>query len=203
MTSFNDNQKKREYLAYLAAKIILGGGEISFKLAKKKAAKQANLLKKNLLPSDEEIRLHLQSQRNIFKSESGKDKTHATELIELLLLIMEPFLEFNISLTGPIVDGKENPSKEINFHVYTDDEKKLEYLLIDSDYKFTITDRRFWFGGSIQKIPTYMVESNELSFNISMFSRKTVKQKIKHTRNGEFILIASFEKLKNMSEKQS
>ena len=36
MPSFNDKQKKREYLAYLAAKIILDSEEISFKLAKKK-----------------------------------------------------------------------------------------------------------------------------------------------------------------------
>tara|TARA_A100001011_G_C14281607_1_gene831852 strand:+ start:1051 stop:1662 length:612 start_codon:yes stop_codon:yes gene_type:complete len=203
MPNFNDNQKKREYLAYLAAKIILNSEEISFKLAKKKAAKQANLLKKTLLPSDDEIRFHLQSQRSIFKNENGEDKTQGTELIELLLLVMEPFLEFNISLTGPMVEGKENPSKEINFHAYTDDQKKLEYLLIDRDYKFSIADRKFWFSGCIRKIPTYIVETNALSFNISMFSRKTIRQKIKNNPNGEFILIAGFEKLKYLSNKQS
>tara|TARA_B100000945_G_C20315634_1_gene565017 strand:+ start:232 stop:843 length:612 start_codon:yes stop_codon:yes gene_type:complete len=203
MPSFNDKKKKRAYLAYLAAKIILDSEEISFKLAKKKAAKQANLLKKTLLPSDDEIRFHLQSQRSMFKNENEKDKIQATDLIELLLLIMEPFLEFNISLTGPMVNGKENPSKEINFHAYTDDQKKLEYLLIDRDYKFSIADRKFWFGGCIRQIPTYIVESDVLSFNISTFPGKTIRQKIKKNPNGEFILIAGFEKLKYMSNKQS
>ena len=137
------------------------------------------------------------------KNENGKDKTQVTDLIELLLLVMEPFLEFNISLTGPMVNGKENPSKEINFHAYTDDQKKLEYLLIDRDYKFSIADRKFWFGGCMRQIPTYIVESDVLSFNISTFSGKTIRQKIKKNPNGEFILIAGFEKLKYMSNKQS
>ncbi len=196
MPDSREEHKLRSYVAYLAAKIIMDNMEISFMDAKRKAAKQAKVTVRDVLPSDEEIETQLQSQSEIFNSENTTTLTKDLRLKSLNF--MRQLSEFNIYLVGPLVQGIRPKISAIDLHCYTDDVNNLEFFFINNEIHYHIKDKQVWMGNKMYRIPVYLLEYISSPVSVSVLPEKTRRQKIKASFKGKAFEKMDIDKLEKL-----
>jgi len=172
-----DNLKKiRLTVANKAAELIAEEGITDYHFAKTKAAKCLGFSAKEKLPSNNEIDEALIAYKNIYYR---ADFAILQELKEMTLKYMRLFKEFNPHAPSQILEGYISKYPTIEINLYHDDIKAVEYILLNNQIQFEITDMSLYGKGSKKKsnrnLPIYKIENDLIPIQIKVFETNDFK----------------------------
>ena len=198
IVSGQTGHKLRYLVAHLAAKIILKDAATPISKAKMKAARQVGLKVKEDMPNDSEVEYFLSSERNIF---GNTDFTKELKKMRLkTLTIMEDLGGLNIRLAGPLVEGSRIEVPEISLLHYCDNEKLMEYNLINNGIRYTVTEKQFFFGINTHRAITFILTDYTPRFAVSILPTNVMRSVVKLSAHGQSIPTISHNKLKLLVE---
>ncbi|MCC6068719.1 hypothetical protein LHV13_05970 [Ferrovum sp. PN-J185] len=128
-------RQQRERLAYLAARLLAEDGSIDFAHAKRKAARQAGITNPQYLPDNREIEEALRSWQSLYQQDELP--LRRLYLRRIALAVMQDFLAFNPYLVGSVLNGYPGPHSDINIHIFSDQQKEFEMVLLNLGIDFT------------------------------------------------------------------
>src|SRR3954470_22896843 len=110
----------RQQIALLAARLMYDRSESEYFTAKRKAAKQLGVeyrFKPGDLPSNAEIRDHIQALANLYEGDSPTKNLKAMRLAALRM--MRLLSAFRPRLIGSTLTGHTRQGSDIDLHVFT------------------------------------------------------------------------------------
>ena len=158
----------REHIAHMAARLMAEDGISDFSMAKRKAARQLGYPESAGLPANTEVEAALRDYQSIFQGEEQADRLHC--LREEAVAFMRLLEEFNPYLIGSVLSGTAGRHSDINLHLYTDDQKAVEYFLIGRGLAYRSSARRFRFPDAVRTVPIFEVPAENAAVQIAVFS---------------------------------
>ena len=143
----------REQIAQLAARLIAEDGIDDWGLAKKKAARTLGLTEAHCLPTNAELEAALLEYQRIFDEEGQREELHW--LRSQALDLMDLFERFHPHLVGPVLSGAIGKYPTIHLHLFTDDEKAIEWFLLKEAIPYDPSQRRVFIGGAASTVPCF------------------------------------------------
>ena len=137
-------RQQREHIAYLAARILAQDGSLDFAHAKRKAARQAGVTNPQHLPDNREIEEALRSWQSLYQQEELP--LRRLSLRRMALAVMKDFVEFNPYLVGSVLNGHPGPHSDINIHIFSDQQKEFEMVLLNLGIDFTSQSKSIKLG---------------------------------------------------------
>ena len=193
------DDKSRLLIAQESAKIIAEEGIKDFKLAKKKATERLALNSQARLPSNSEIELALQEYQRLFKTD-----TFATDLEQLRVKATQvmDFLEaFSPRLTGPVLDGRYSPHREIHLHVFAETLEEVMFFLMDHHIPFDIQERRYRFqGNNFEYHPVLIFGADGIDIDVTVFANRELYDLPLSPIDGKPMRRANLSELKRLTQ---
>jgi hypothetical protein len=143
----------REQIAQLAARLIAEDGIDDWGLAKKKAARTLGLTEAHCLPTNAELEAALLEYQRIFDEDGQREELHW--LRSQALDLMDLFERFHPHLVGPVLSGAIGKYPTIHLHLFTDDEKAIEWFLLKEAIPYDPSQRRVFIGGAASTVPCF------------------------------------------------
>lgn len=131
----------RRLIAHEAARLIAGDGSLDYGTAKRKAARQLGVPDSRALPDNLEIEEALRSYQALYQGD--KQKNQLKNLRQLAMEYMSLLEAFDPHLTGPVLNGTAGQYSEINLQLFGDDEKELEFFLLNRGIDYARGEVRF------------------------------------------------------------
>ena len=169
-----DHRTSRQYLAYLAARMMAGDGVPDCSSARKKLARQMGGLHERDLPNDGEIHSALRSYQALYQTDAQQEAL--IRLRETALEAMELLKPFDPWLVGPVLSGTAGPHSEIQLQLFTDRSKELEmFLLGQQRIPCRFRERRVFLGGRQNQIPVVDLDFPGGQVEASVFNEQDVR----------------------------
>ena len=137
-------RQQRDYIAYLAARILAQDGSLDFAQAKRKAARQAGVTNPHNLPDNREIEDALRSWQSLYQQDELPMRR--LSLRRIALAVMNNFLAFNPYLVGSVLNGNPGPHSDINIHIFSDQQKEFEMTLVNLGIDFASQSKAVKLG---------------------------------------------------------
>ncbi|WP_313954265.1 hypothetical protein [Accumulibacter sp.] len=141
MSSRQDRQ--RNLIASLAARLMAEDGINAPAIAKRKAARALGLPDNAAMPDDSEVTAELRTYQRLFQEEEQRARN--THLLDVAARLMATVQRFNPYLSGSVLDGTAGRHAEIDIQLFTDSAKDVEIFLLNEriDYRHSLprTDR--------------------------------------------------------------
>lgn len=158
----------RESIAQLAARLMAEGIQ-DFALAKRKAARQLGAADTRNLPNNSEIEQALRAYQTLYQHE------HQINLLGKLraqaLQAMSSLARFDPLLTGSVLRGTATPYSDINLLLFTDSQKDVEWYLLNRDWDYKTSQKRYRFSDALRSIPVLLVNNrDEADVQLAIFS---------------------------------
>jgi len=122
------NQDMRRHIAHAAARILAEDGGLDYGSAKRKAARQLGAPDSGSLPDNQQIEDALRSYQSLFQAD--ETRSLLALLRQTAMEYMEQLAAFDPHLTGSVLNGTAGPHADINLQLFTDDQKDVEFLLM-------------------------------------------------------------------------
>lgn len=172
----------RERIAHLAARMIAVDGISDYRLAKRKAARQAGAPDSRNLPTNLEIEDALRAYQALYQADEHPERLHRLRQLALeMMRLLEPF---NPHLTGPVLSGSAGRHAEIHLHLYTDDVKELEVFLLNRQIPFRARETRIWSGDVSAVVPSFQIGTREADYSITVLGTRHRRQPLRMTSDG-------------------
>lgn len=146
--------RSAQEITQLAARLIAEGIVTDFGDAKREAAARLGHAGRVPLPSNSELEAAVKSYLALFGGEEHAQLLAAMR--ESALALMRELADFEPRLTGAVASGLATEESDIVIQLHTDDEKSLEFMLMNQDIDFEAgTHRphfRDWEGGDIPQL---------------------------------------------------
>jgi hypothetical protein len=118
----------RRRIAHVAARILAEDGTLDYGSAKRKAARQLGTPDSGSLPDNQQVEEALRSYQAVFQAEETRSLLNL--LRQTAMEYMEQLAAFDPHLTGSVLNGTAGPHADINLQLFTDDQKDVEFLLM-------------------------------------------------------------------------
>lgn len=172
-------QRMRERIAQLAARLMAEDGIQDFGAAKRKAARQLGAPDTHSLPNNSEVELALSSYQALYQSD---EQPQALQYLrEQALVAMRLLAAFKPYLTGSVLSGTAGIHSNINLELYTDDVKEVEWFLLGKNQTYKISDRRMTLAGQVRSVPVVSLELDDTIVEIAVFSDNDLRNGSKHS----------------------
>lgn len=158
----------RRQIAYIAARMIAEDGA-DYASAKTKAAKQAGLLDRNLLPDNQEIEEALREYQELYQSED--QPLHLRHLREVAVRTMRELEDFRPALVGSVLSGTAGQFSDVNLQVFVDDPKMLTMFLVNRRWRFDEGTRRVRRGGRDDEVPQITLDLEDATVTLTVLDR--------------------------------
>lgn len=122
------NPHMRQRIAHAAARLIAEDGSLDYGSAKRKAARQLGVTEGRNLPDNLAIEEALKTYQSLYQP--AQTQAVQARLREVAVEYMEKLAEHDPHLAGSVLSGTAGPHSDVNLHLYTDQEKELEFLLM-------------------------------------------------------------------------
>ena len=172
-----------------------------FAQAKRKAARETGALETRNLPSDDEVEAALHAYLQLYQADE-----HAARLKHLrtcALQMMRTLRQFNPHLSGSVLDGSAGRHAEIDLHLFTDDAKNVELLLLNTNLDYRTRERRVQRGNIPATISLYAVRTESADFNISVFTLHDLRNRLRTSAYGRPFRHAGPESIESMLAQDS
>jgi hypothetical protein len=186
----------REEIAHLAARLMAEDGMEDIGAAKRKAARQLGSGDSRNLPANEEVETALHTYRSIYQAQEHRDRLNALRL--LALDMMETLAKFDPHLSGSVLNGNAGRHAEIHIDLFTDSPKAVEYFLVDSGTECKSSERRMYIGECARSVPSFELETEDVSYRITVFQVQDLRTAVKATPAGKPIERIRAERLRSM-----
>ena len=122
------HQEMRRRIAHAAARILAENGALDYGSAKRKAARQLGVPDSGSLPDNQQVEDALRSYQSLFRAD--ETRSLLALLRQTAMEYMEQLAAFDPHLTGSVLNGTAGPHADINLQLFTDDQKDVEFLLM-------------------------------------------------------------------------
>lgn len=176
---------RRSQIAHLAARLMAEDGIDDYRLAKRKASRQAGVPDARELPTNEEIDSALRAYQEIYHRDEHRHRLR--ELRGIAVRAMRELAQFNPYLTGPVLNGIAGKYAGINLQLFTDNVKAVESYLIDRGIPYKAAQDRLYTGAELRTVPVYSVNDNDAEIEITVFTTRDLRGPIKTSLEGKAI----------------
>lgn len=159
----------RRQIAYIAARLMAEDGVADYATAKTKAARQAGLSDKNLLPDNQEIEEALREYQQLYQSED--QPLHLRHLREVAVRVMRELEDFRPALVGSVLSGTAGQFSDVNLQLYVDDPKLLTMFLVNRRWRFDEGTRRVRRGGRDDEVPQITLDLEDATVTLTVLDR--------------------------------
>ncbi len=153
----------RRRIAHAAARLLAEDGSLDYGSAKRKAARQLGAPTSQNLPDNQEIEEALRDYQALYQADETREC--ATLLKAIALEYMEKLAAYDPHLTGSVLNGTAGKFSDINLQLFTDDEKELEFLLMNLPHPYRAGGhRRHDSNGPM--LPRFVVDDPRAAIDI-------------------------------------
>lgn len=188
---------QREHIAQVAARLIAEDGSQSYRVAKRKAARQLGISETRHLPTNEEIDVALRAHHALYCADSQPQAL--LSLRQRAYALMQLFEPFHPYLTGSVLKGTANTGSTVDIELYTDDAKMFEMFLLNRRWNFRLGDRRAANGGA--RVPVFELDFEDISASVTLYSERDHRNLPKN--EGERATLARLKDLLDMTRASS
>jgi len=175
----------REQIAHLAARMLAEDGLDDWGLAKRKAARTLGLTDSRCLPTNTELEAALIEYQRIFDEEGQREQLHW--LRSQALDLMEVFERFDPHLTGQVLSGAIGKYPTIDMHLFTDDEKAIEFYLLNQSIPYDQSQQRVFICGVAEILPSFDLNVEGTDVHLLQFSSADRRQPVRFTAEGRTV----------------
>ena len=172
----------REQIAQLAARLIAEDGIDDWGLAKRKAARTLGLTEAHCLPTNAELEAALLEHQRIFYEDGQREELHW--LRSQALDLMDLFERFQPHLVGPVLSGAIGKYPTIHLHLFTDDEKAIEWFLLNESIPYDPSQRRVLIAGAAATVPCFELNVDGTDVHLIQFAGPDRHQPVRLTADG-------------------
>jgi len=159
----------RKHIAYIAARMMAEDGVADFGTAKMKAARQAGLADKELLPDNQEIEEALREYQDLYQKDEQPEQLR--RLREIAVRVMREFDDFRPALVGSVLTGTAGMHSDVNLQLFTDDPKVLTVFLVNRRYRFEEGSRRIRRGDRLDEVPQISLDVDDVTVTLTVLDR--------------------------------
>lgn len=159
----------RKHIAYIAARMMAEDGVADYGTAKMKAARQAGLADKELLPDNQEIEEALREYQELYQKDEQPQQLR--RLREIAVRVMREFDDFRPALVGSVLTGTAGMHSDVNLQLFTDDPKVLTMFLVNRRYRFEEGSRRIRRGDHLDEVPQISLDVDDITVTLTVLDR--------------------------------
>jgi len=159
----------RRQIAYIAARLMAEDGVADYATAKNKAARQAGLDDRNLLPDNKEIEEALREYQELYQSED--QPLHLRHLREVAVRVMRELADFRPALVGSVLSGTAGQFSDVNLQLFVDDPKLLTMFLVNRRWRFEEDTRRIRRGDHLDEVPQITLDLEDATVTLTVLDR--------------------------------
>lgn len=189
------DERVRRQIAILAARMMYAREESEYFTAKRKAARQLGVdsrFRPKDLPSNAEIREHVQSLADIYEGESRQRNLREMRLAALRL--MRELAAFRPRLIGSTLTGHTRKGSDIDLHVFADSVSTLTSLLSDMGYRFEVERKQVRKHGE-ERTFTHVHLVDRFEIELTIYDADKANYGFKSSITGKLIERASIAEL--------
>lgn len=168
----------RRRIAHEAARLIAEDGGLDYGFAKRKAARQLGAPDSRHLPDNREIEEALRSYQALYQGQEQQDRLNLLRTIAIEY--MELLSDFDPHLTGSVLNGTAGRHSDINLQLFTDNEKELEFYLMNRK----IACRRSEIRLDGQVYPHYSLEDARANIEMTVYPLNELRQMRRNLADG-------------------
>jgi len=172
----------REQIARCAARLVAEDGIDDWGLAKRKAARMLGLADAHCLPTNAELESALIEHQRIFDEDGQREALHW--LRAQTLDLMELFDRFDPHLVGPVLSGAIGRYPTIHLHLFTEDEKAIEWFLLAQAVPYDPSQRKVFIAGEPRTVPCFELNVEGTDVHLLQFTRDDRRQPVRLTVEG-------------------
>jgi hypothetical protein len=180
--TYSRQRQLREQIAQLAARLIAEDGIDDWGLAKRKAARTLGLTEAHCLPTNAELEAALLEYQRIFAEDEQREELHW--LRSQALDLMDLFERFQPHLVGPVLSGAIGKYPTIHLHLFTDDEKAIEWFLLNESIPYDPSQRRVFIAGAAATVPCFELNVDGTDVHLIQFAGPDRHQPVRLTADG-------------------
>jgi hypothetical protein len=159
----------RRQIAHIAARLMAEDGVADYATAKNKAARQAGLADKNLLPDNQEVEEALREYQQLYQGD--EQPLHLRHLREVAVRVMRELEPFRPVLVGSVLAGTAGQFSDVNLHLFVDDPKVLTMFLVNRRWRFDEGTRRMRRGGRDDEVPQVTLDLEDATVTLTVLDR--------------------------------
>ena len=159
-------------IASKAAELISQEGIRDYHFAKKKAAKYLGFSDKEILPSNYEIDKELILFKNLYQK---VDHDLVQNLKKEALKIMLLFERYKPFISNQFLEGIITKYPIIEINLFTDDIKEIEYILLNQNIHFEISDVNIPKKNTLKTLSIYKIDGYEFPIELKIFDTNELK----------------------------
>ena len=159
-------------IASKAAELISQEGIRDYHFAKKKAAKYLGFSEKEILPSNYEIDKELILFKNLYQK---VDHELVQNLKKEALKIMRLFERYKPFISNQFLEGIIIKYPIIEINLFTDDIKEIEYILLNQNIYFEISDVNIHRKNTLKTLSIYKIDGYEFPIELKIFDTNELK----------------------------
>lgn len=141
MSHYHPNTSSlRDEIAILAARLIAEEG-LNYENAKKKAVRQLfgqTKINRQFLPDNKQVEEEVRQYLELFHGEDHKNTLR--ELRNKSLQLLRYLAQFNVYLTGAVLNGSATQHSPIQLQIFTDSAKDVEIFLLNANIPFEVEE---------------------------------------------------------------
>jgi hypothetical protein len=185
----------RQQIALLAARLMYDRTESEYYTAKRKAARQLGLdyrFHPHDLPSNAEIRDHVQALANLYEGDARTKNLRAMRLAALRM--MRLLAQFRPRLIGSTFTGHTRQGSDIDLHLFSNNLSSVTTVLDEQGYVYEVERKRV-VKHNQERVFTHVHLKDRFEFELTLYAADQAHYVFKSSITGKAIERASINEL--------
>ncbi|HEX8915488.1 MAG TPA: HD domain-containing protein [Humisphaera sp.] len=181
------DERVRQQIALIAARLMYAREEREYFTAKRKAARQLGVdhrFRPKDLPSNAEIRDQILRLAECYEGDRRRDRLRDMRLAALRMLRL--LSAFRPRLIGSVLTGHIRQGSDIDLHVFSDDSHSVTAVLRQEQLPFTVERKRVIKQGE-ERVFTHVRTHDRFDFELTVYAADKVNYPFKSSITGRTI----------------
>ncbi|NKI35307.1 hypothetical protein HFP89_09020 [Wenzhouxiangella sp. XN79A] len=169
------SDRRRQEVAFEAARILATEGQRNYLSAKEKAAHRLGVAVHGGLPSNSEVEAELKRYQALYGGEAHRSAVQ--QLRTAAIEAMKFFERFRPKLVGPVLEGTADHHSRITLHLFCETPDEVVQFLMRNRLPFEQETRRIrWHDASFRDLDLVVVEADGQVFELALMAGAAWRQ---------------------------
>ena len=165
--SSKNADRRRQEVAFEAARILATEGQRNYRTAKEKAASRLGVPINRGLPSNTEVEAELKRYQALYGGDDHRSTVH--NLRAAAVDAMRFFHRFRPKLVGPVLEGTADEHSRVSLHLFCETPDEVVAFLMEQRLPFEQETRRIrWHDGSYRDLELIVIEADGQPFELAL-----------------------------------
>lgn len=167
--------RRRQEVAFEAARILATEGQRNYRSAKEKAAHRLGVPVHSGLPSNSEVEAELKRYQALYGGDAHRSAVN--DLRRGAIEAMKFFERFRPKLVGPVLEGTADAYSRVSLHLFCDIPDDVVQFLMRNRMPFEQETRRIrWHDGSFRDLDLVVIEADGHVFELALMAGAAWRQ---------------------------